>query len=55
MTAKTDAQRRAAADARKRLQGLTRVSVWVPVDKAAELKQTADRLLAEHTKRGIQA
>ena len=49
---KTDAQRRAAADARKRLQGLTRVSVWVPVDKAAELKQTAETMRKSHEYRG---
>ena len=42
--AQTDAQRRAAADARKRDKGLTRVSVWVPVDKAAELKQVAQTM-----------
>ena len=44
----TDAQRRAAADARKRAKGLTRVSVWVPVDRAAEIKAEAHRLVAEH-------
>ena len=43
----TDAQRRAAADARKRDQGLTRVSVWVPVESAAEIKREAQRLVAE--------
>ena len=47
---KTDAQRRAAADARKRDQGLTRVSVWVPVESAAEIKREAQRLVAENRK-----
>ena len=47
---KTDAQRRAAADARKRDQGLTRVSVWVPVENAAEIKREAQRLVAENSK-----
>ena len=43
----TDAQRRASADARKRDQGLTRVSVWVPVQNAAEIKREAQRLVDE--------
>ena len=45
---KTDAQRRAAADARKRDQGLTRVSVWVPVNNAEEVKSKARRLVDEY-------
>jgi len=45
---KTDAQRRAASDARKRDQGLTRISVWVPVKNAPEVKVEARRLVAEY-------
>jgi len=44
----TDAQRRAASDARKRDQGLTRISVWVPRKNAAEVKAEARRLVAEY-------
>ena len=46
--AKTDAQRRAEADARKRDAGLTRVSVWVPRDKAAEVHRLAEGLRASY-------
>lgn len=48
---KTDAQRRAAADARKRAKGLIRVSVWVPVRIAAQIKALARRLVAEHERK----
>ena len=47
---KTDAQRRAAADARKRDAGLTRVSVWVPRDQSDKIKGIARKMVDE--KRG---
>ena len=37
MSPKTDAQRRAEADARKRAAGLVRVSVWVPAENRSAL------------------
>jgi hypothetical protein len=39
MPAKTDAQRRAEADARKRAAGLVRVSVWVPAEQKQALQE----------------
>lgn len=38
MTAKTDAERRREADARKRKAGLIPLHVWIPAEKAETVK-----------------
>ena len=45
--AKSSAQRRREADARKRADGLTRVSVWVPQDSSGEIKRLARDMIKD--------
>jgi len=50
MTAKTDAERRRDADARKRKAGLIPLHVWIPADQANAVKMFVKDICDKKTK-----